>query len=198
MNKEQPVFIKGFKVILRPINPETDLENCLRWINNPEIRRLIKSGRFPMTINNEKEWLENCSKKKMESISLAIERIEGGIYIGNTGFHKIDWISRTAVSGTIIGDSENQNQGYGTDSKMQLLNYAFNTLNLRKIFSSAFGFNQLSLKHNQNCGYKEEGRLKEKFFVEGRYYDEIILGVTRDDWFPIWEKYQSLRNGRVK
>jgi len=177
---------------------ETDLDKCLQWLNNPEIRRLITSGIFPTTAEDEKKWFENTSKQNKEGISLAIETIEGRIHIGNTGLHKIDWISRTAITGTIIGDSENQNKGYGTDSKMQLLYYAFNTLNLRKIFSSAFEFNQPSIKHNLNCGYKEEGRLKQKFFINGQYYDEVLLGITKDDWFPIWKIYQSLKTGKVK
>ena len=74
------------------------------------------------------------------------------------------------------------------------LNYAFNTLNLRKICSSVLAFNKRSLKYNLHCGYKIEGRKRKQIFKNGKYWDEIILGLFKKDWLTIWKRYQKTVN----
>ena len=111
--------------------------------------------------------------------------------IGCMGLHKIDWINRTAESGASIGEKKYQNKGYGTDAKMFFLNYAFNTLNLRKINSAAFSFNKRSLAYNGKCGYKIEGVFKRQFFRNGKYHDAIMIAVFKEDFQNIWKRYQK-------
>lgn len=188
------VFLKGHKVILRPPNKETDLDDCLRWINDPEVRIFIYPY-FPVLKEEEAEWFDKLKDKKDE-IHLAIETVKEEKFIGIMGLNQIHWQNRTATTGAFIGEKDYWGKGYGTDAKMFLLDYAFNTLNLRKISSSVISFNKRSLNYSLHCGYKIEGRKKKQFFKDGRYYDEIILGLFKNNWLPIWKKYQKI--GRIK
>ncbi|MDE2037908.1 MAG: GNAT family N-acetyltransferase [Patescibacteria group bacterium] len=184
---ETPVFLRGRKTILRPLS-ESDLPLCQKWINDPEVRVFIKNI-FPMTMGAEREWLESRSKKNDKDIILIIE--VKGRPIGSMGIHGIDWKDRTATTGALIGEKQYWGKGYGTDAKMALLDYAFNTLNLRKIMSRVIAFNARSLAYSLHCGYKVEGRLRRQHFVGGRYWDEIILGLFRSDWLKCWEKWRK-------
>jgi RimJ/RimL family protein N-acetyltransferase len=78
---------------------------------------------------------------------------------------------------------------------MLLLDYAFNTLNLHKICSNAYDFNKASQAYSKKCGYKVEAILKEHAFCNGRYVDQVVLAVFREDWLPLWKKFQ--RTGRL-
>jgi RimJ/RimL family protein N-acetyltransferase len=91
----------------------------------------------------------------------------------------------------MIGEKEYWGKGYGTEAKMLLLHYAFDTLNLRKICSSVISFNERSHKYSLKCGYKEEGRRKAQLFRDGKYWDEIQLAVFRKDWLLLWKKFQA-------
>jgi len=181
------IFLSGKKVVLRPVCKETDLDSIYRWINDPEVNRYVE-GYLPMTKEAEAEWIDRVSKNK--DIVLAIETLEGR-HIGSMGLHKIKWKDRTATTGAMIGEKDHWGKGYGTDAKMILLNYAFNTLNLRKISSSVFSFNKRSLAYSLKCGYKVEGVLNRQRFVNGRYYDEVLLGVFKKDWQPLWREYKK-------
>jgi len=192
--KEGVVFLRGKKVILRPVDKTTDLETCAKGINDPEVRQFLLT-RVPMTRKMEEEWFEKIGRGNAEII-LAIE-VDGN-YIGNIALVRIDWMSGTAFTGTVIFDKRYWGKGFGTDAKMVLLNYAFNTLGLRKICSSVYSFNERSLRYSLGCGYKEEGRLKAQHLRQrlvngvpraGEYYDEIILAVFKEDFEPVWEKY---------
>lgn len=187
------IFLKGKKVILRPIRESTDLEACLRWMNDPEVRIFIKRY-SPATIQDEKEWFERLNKNPND-IVLGIETLEGKL-IGIMGLHRINWKDRTATTGAVIGEKEYWGKGYGTDAKMILLDYAFNTLNLRKIKSDAWSYNKRSIAYSLHCGYKLEATLKKERFVNGRYWDKVLLAVFRKDWLPIWKLYQ--KTGKVR
>ena len=189
------VFLRGFKTYLRPLE-EGDLLNCQRWINDPEVRRFLKNS-WPLSFADEKKWIEGKVGNRSHVI-LAIVTVDGDHHIGNIGLHRINWQNRFATTGTVIGEKDYWGKSYGTDAKMQLLHWAFHEMNLRKICSSVIAYNERSLKYSLHCGYQEEGRLKEHFFREGQYWDEILLAIFRDDFEPVWERYQALATGCVR
>jgi RimJ/RimL family protein N-acetyltransferase len=183
------VFLPGKLVNLCLLDQNIHLDKCLEWLNDHELTQYLMAGRFPCYIDDEKKWFENNAKPSAEKIALAIHVITSNEFIGIMGLEKIDLIHRTAMTGSFIGSSANRGQGYGHDAKMILLNHAFNRLNLRKVSAGALDFNQRSLKFNQSCGYKIEGRLIKHYFVNGEYHDEILLAVFAEDFNPLWQKY---------
>lgn len=189
--KLKVVFLEGKKVNLRPFSKE-DIPTITRWINDPEVREFVTQI-FPQTEKQEEEWVNRGLNEK--GITLAIET-KDGILIGSMGLHDIHWADRRVTTGAIIGEKEYWGKGYGTDAKMQVLNYAFNILNLHKICSGVISFNKRSLNYSLHCGYKIEGRRKKHIFKNGKYWALIELGLFKKDWLPIWKKYQ--KTGRVR
>lgn len=188
---KEVVFLSGKIANLRPYNKERDLQNCQRWINDPELRLYIKNTR-PISLKLEEEVLDKKSSETKTGIFLIIET-KGGKPVGVMSLEKINWTDRTATTGAFIGEKEYWGNGYGTDAKMILLDYAFNTLNLRKINSSAKTFNKRSLAYNMKCGYKIEGVSKKQHYCNGKYIDAIMIAVFKKDFLPIWRKYSKGR-----
>jgi len=179
------VFLQSKRVVLRPLLKE-DIPLLVRWINDPKVSSYLNIC-MPMMEADENEWFEGLHKRKLNDIVLAI--VVDGMAIGTMGIHCISWKDRTATTGTLIGEEEYRGKGYGSEAKMLLLNYAFNTLNLRKVCSSVLAFNERSYRYSLNCGYKEEGRRKKQHFQYGEYWDEILLAVFREDWLPLWSVF---------
>jgi RimJ/RimL family protein N-acetyltransferase len=180
------VFLKGKKVVLRPLDKEKDLERCLRWINNPEVRQFV-SVFLPTDKKREEEWFDRMNKN---CVRLAIETKRGRL-IGNISLGGIDYRHGIGEVGIIIGEKEYWNRNYGTDAAMILLNYGFSELNLRKIRWRAFGFNKRSINCSKKCGNKVEGILKREIFANGEYVDMVCLAVFKEDFSPLWEEYQN-------
>ena len=179
------VFLRGKKTVLRPLLV-SDIPLLQRWINDPDVRQFVKRI-FPAMEADEREWFERLHKNPDKDVVLMIEVKNQPI--GVMGLHGINWKDRVATTGAVIGEKSFWNKGYGTDAKMALLNYAFNTLNLRKIMSRVFAFNKRSLAYSLHCGYRIEGRLLRQRFSNGRYWDEIILGLFKRQWLPYWEAF---------
>lgn len=188
MSQKTPVFLHGKKVGLRPVL-KSDLPFLVCWINDPDVRNFL-STYLPQTEGAEEEWLSQMSKRDEHSITLVIA-LKDGTPIGMMGIHKINWRDRVATTGSFIGEKENWGKGYGTDAKMALLGYCFNTINIRKVCSEAIEFNGRSIAYSKKCGYEEEGRRKEHIFRNGRYWDLVQLAVFREGFEEAWSKYQE-------
>jgi len=184
------IFLQGADVVLRPIS-KTDAPLLARWINDPEVRQYLNAY-LPITESEEEEWITNLRKRKPHDIILMIVVDEKPI--GTIGIHRISWQNRTGTTGTVIGEKSYQSKGYGTKAKMLLLDYMFNTLNLRKVCSSILAFNERSYNYARRCGYHEEGRLRQHHFHDGQYHDEILLAVFRENWLPLWEAFKEEHN----
>jgi RimJ/RimL family protein N-acetyltransferase len=160
-----------------------------RGINNPAAYQyLLTTG--PKGLGHEEDWIKSTAKPDPQELVVGI-CTHDGVLIGTMGLHHIDHLNSTAVTGSVIFDEGNCNQGYGTDAKMVLLDYAFNFLGLHLISSRVIGFNGRSARYSEKCGYKVDARLRSRFYRFGERHDEIILSVTREEWLPLWEIYKQ-------
>ena len=142
-----------------------------------------------MTISHEKEFIKLMNKDKNKYF-FGIYLKETGAIIGTISIIDIDTHNKTAETGTMIG-LDFVNKGYGTEAKHILLDYIFNTLKLRKIFSKILSYNKRSRSYALACGYKHEATLKDVRLRHGVYWDEWILSITKEEWEPIFTLYKN-------
>ncbi len=185
---QNPICYVGLKTILRPLNIETDLESCWKWINDPEVNRYLLAN-SPVSLEEERRFFERVSQKNSDSVCFAVETLEDRKFIGTVGVNSIRAIERIGNSGSLIGEKEYWGQGYGTDAKILLLNHAFNTMNLIKVNSSVTEFNERSAGALKKQGYVQEGVVRQDIFREGKYWDRIIFGLLRSEFEPLWSEY---------
>lgn len=185
--KKSVIFIRGKRLNLRLITKE-DIPTIIHWVNDGEVTQYL-GLRTPMSYEKENEWVEKLYKDDKNFV-FGIETKEGEL-IGNMGLHGVDYPSGVGTTGAIIGNKDFWGQGYGTEAKMLLLHYAFDTLNLRKVCSQVFAFNERSINYSKKCGYREEGRMRQHQFRNGEYHDIVLLAVFREDFAPIWEKFKK-------
>ncbi len=190
MSEKQVIkFLKAKRVYLRPLLKE-DASLLMRWVNDPEVYNFL-SMYLPSMEAEEEAWIEMLYKNKDSNVVLMICLTEGDKPIGTMGLHNISFRDGTATTGSMIGEKDYWGKGYGTEAKMVLLNYAFNTLNLRKICSSVYSYNERSLKYSEKCGYTVEGTLKKQHFADGKYVDEVLLAVFKKNFMPLWKKFKK-------
>lgn len=118
---------------------------------------------------------------------LAIEvenALIGSVYLGNDE----NMPSRTATFGISIGDPEYIGRGYGTETSVLTLDYAFAVLGYHKVNLDLFEYNARALAVYEKLGFVHEGRRRENHFSRGRFWDEILMGVTADEW---WKRHSS-------
>ncbi len=135
--------IHGKKVVLRAIE-SSDLPTLLKWSNNPEIQYWLGGWQFPVGSEDQKKWAASLSIQSAHQ-RFAIETQELGL-IGTANLVDIDWKNRHAHHGMMLGDINNRGKGYGVDTIMAMMRYAFDELGLERLDSTIIEYNSSSIR----------------------------------------------------
>ncbi|MDR1143404.1 MAG: spermidine N1-acetyltransferase [Spirochaetaceae bacterium] len=77
----------------------------------------------------------------------------------------------------IIIKSDFQGLGLAKIAMSKGMDYAFNILNMYKIYLYVDAENHKAVHIYKGLGFVQEGILRRHFFVEGAYHDSIIMGI---------------------
>ncbi|GHV07536.1 hypothetical protein FACS1894217_08540 [Clostridia bacterium] len=169
--------LAGRRVYLSPINMD-DLQQYTQWLNDPVVAGNIGAAANVFTLPRERAALEDMTK---DGHNFAIVTLDGDRLLGNTGLFDVNHLRRTANCGIFIGDADARGQGYGGEAMRLLLKYGFETLNLNNVMLDAFEFNVGAIKCYENVGFKHIGRRRQSYFLNGRYYDQVIMDILPGD-----------------
>ncbi len=183
----QSPFI-GEKIILRAIEV-TDLEKIMKYFNKYELRLGLRNI-IPVSNIQEEEWIrksiENYSKGT--EYNFVIEHKETKEFLGTCGIGDFSHASRSAELGIGIHNPDNFDKGYGTDAMICLMKFGFRILNLHRIELGVFSYNERACHVYKKLGWKEVGRKRESYFLQGKYYDCIIMDILEHEFE---EKYKE-------
>jgi RimJ/RimL family protein N-acetyltransferase len=174
-----PEMLSGRVTVLRPLRA-TDRAISVRWRNDPEIRDNILGYRFPITEAMEADWIDAVLKDQTRTrIVLAIEDKTDGACVGFVYLNNIDWFARNAEFGILIGERNRHGKGLAKEALCLVAGYAFETLNLHKLYLRVVAFNKRALALYRAFGFMEEGVQRQQAFLRGRYYDVVLMGLIR-------------------
>ena len=181
--------ILGKFLTLRAIE-RRDLESLHKWANDPITQDGIGEIHFPSSMDFHDSWF--IGLKNEESNQRFMVEATDASTIGISSIMNIDWRNRHAWHGLVIGESTHRGKGYGVDAIMATMRYAFEELNLERLDGSMIEYNQQSIATycGHKLGWKEEGRKSNYFYRKGRYWDQVIVGITKQAYFDLIDQTQ--------
>jgi RimJ/RimL family protein N-acetyltransferase len=180
-------MLTGKLIRLRAIEMD-DLDRYLAWINDGEVvRYLATAAPHPVSRAQEEEWIRTAvTHTRPPEITYAIETIDGDRHIGSVSLHRVGGPARHSELGIMVGDKTYWNRGYGTDAILTMLRYAFEDLNLNRVWLQVHDDNARAIACYRKCGFMEEGRLRQDRFRNGEYADTIVMGVLREEFRALY------------
>lgn len=173
-DEQLPVLnIVGERVALGPLRKDL-LPLYQRWINDLGTSRNLGATPRPMTLKQEQTWYEEWSKSETQHPFTIYER-PGLRPIGSTALHEVDFRSRSATFGILIGEAEYRGKSYGTEATRLMLDYAFTALGLHNVMLTVFDYNPAGFRAYEKAGFREFGRRHECRWMGGRLWDEIYM-----------------------
>ena len=175
-------MIVDTRVRLRRVERD-DLPRFVAWLNDPEVRRSL-ALLWPMGSAQEEAWYEAQLKAEpaLQAFSIDVRKdASAWTHAGGAGFHSVDWVSRAAELGLVIGDKSRWGQGYGTEATRALCRWGLRELNLHRIWLRVYEDNAPAIRSYEKVGFKLEGRLRQDRFREGRYLDTLVMGLLYDE-----------------
>lgn len=167
-------------VTLRPFEKE-DSEKYLKWVNDIEIEGLLDRV-LPVTKLEHEKWYSSLVFNRnavVFSMEVESEHPYHPKYIGNVWLYDINWRHRKAEMRILIGDKGYWGKGYGVDALTQMVRFAFDEINLHRVYAYILSNNPRSKKAFEKTGFIEEGMLIADRFINGGYQDVYVLGITK-------------------
>lgn len=159
---------------------ETHIPLYYQWRNQDDV-----------AIYDQSEFLRPRSYEEIESWSQRL--IDGYTYvaydvdvaIGTIALMNVDTRNRHAELAIVIGNKDYWSKGFGTQMMKQLLEYAFEGMNLRRAYLHVFAFNKRAIGLYEKFGFKHEGTLRDMLYRNGKYHDVYAYGLMKDEYKSI-------------
>jgi len=174
-------FWQGERTRLRPFRMEDAELRFAASLDSPT-RQLVQDGvELPTSVELQKEWLEQTAGCKDDGmIRFAIETLDG-VTVGWVTLHSRDQKNGTFGFGvTVYRDF--RGHGFAVDAVRTLLKYGFWEQRYQKCNSACVHINEASIRMHHKLGFIEEGRIRRNSFFNGQYHDEVLFGMTREEF----------------
>jgi RimJ/RimL family protein N-acetyltransferase len=174
--------IESERLILRRFN-DFDLAPFASYRNDPEVARYQSWDSF-----DERE--AGAFIREMESaqpgvpgewFQFAIESKETGGLVGDCALQVDGQEPYRAEIGFTLA-REHQGKGFASEAVSRLLDYAFESLELHRIFAIADCRNKPSWTLLERVGLRREGHFLENVWFKGEWSDEYLYAVLKDEW----------------
>ena len=132
------------------------------------------------------DWQEKSRKwaglnmKESGLLMFTIETLAGEA-VGALNLNSINERHGTFSIGIQIHKGE-RGKGYGTAAMRIVLRYAFLERRLNKFNSACVEGNTASAAMHKKLGCVQEGVRRQTYYHEGRCYDDILFGLTKDEF----------------
>lgn len=168
----------GKKVVLRP-GVDSDIYYLSKWYNDDELNRL--AGWSDSKVTPEKLRYNISRSFGYDPLNLMIDNEEGKP-IGTIQLYDFNEQDRSCKLGIRIGDRDYWGKGYGEDAVRTLLEYAFMKIDLYRVTLKVYEYNERAARCYLKCGFQHEGRTRQSAYVDGKFYDEKIMGILKSDF----------------
>lgn len=147
------------------------LDKTLEWANDPELMRLLNRAH---TVSREEheQWFEALQKRE-DCCYFAIENVDDA-HLGNVWLWDIDQRHRRAELRIVMG-LDSAGKGVGTEAISRLCDYAFERLNLHKVYAYVLAINPRARRSFEKASFELEGTLKEDRWTGESFTDVYLL-----------------------
>ena len=165
---------------LRPFT-ESDLERLLEMFDDPEAIGIYNWGGF----QNRNIWRKRFEDNRL----LDGERNALMVDLAGTGLGFVSWASRQAGHSVCfeIGISlwpDARGKGYGTTAQLMLARYLFAHHDVHRIQAFTESGNIAEQRSLEKAGFTREGVMKELYFRDNEWRDEVIYRMLRSELPP--------------
>lgn len=176
LQSEKPILnIIGDRIALGPVR-KSMASAFARWENDFSVTLMSGDPIGPVSQESVEARLERSSKEgSARQVDFAIYERASMRLIGSAGLRHIDKTRRTAEYGIMIGEKDCWGKGYGTETTILMLDYAFTVLGLHNVLLSTYGYNERAVRAYTRAGFRVIGRQREAARLGNQLYDVIFM-----------------------
>jgi RimJ/RimL family protein N-acetyltransferase len=179
---------RGEKVWLRAFEAG-DLEPYWAAVNNVDVA--YRAGYVaPTSRDGVRDWYESKVRREQGQAAFyfVISPIGSDDFVGSIWLWQFDSRLGGPELSIFIADPARWGQGLGVDAVNAMMDFAFGSLDLERVWLFTDADNPRSIKAFAKAGFVEEGTLRQSSRGRGARGDSILMGMLRSDWAALDRK----------
>ncbi len=177
MNDEYSIYLRGFI--------EEDVPVINRWRNDRRMQALVSAPFKYVPEAIERDWVISKMHENRRDIYLAICLKADDRMVGYLSVNNIDHLNRTAFGGGIVLDRDAQDGIVRHEAGILTRQLVFDHLNINRFEGRCLAEHITSRVLMEACGYKLEGTLRQAVYKDGRYHDQCVYSLLRDEYYRL-------------
>lgn len=176
------MMYRGKKIYLDAVGRE-DLPLLMKWRNNTEFRKFFREYR-ELNMDMQEKWYESKVLNDSSTEMFAIRFTDNDELIGCCGLCYINWVHRNADLSLYIGWNNEyiDSCGYAEEACRLIFDYGFKELNLVKIWTEIYSFDQKKHELYSKLGFHKDGELRKQYYYDGKWWNSNLLSLLADEW----------------
>jgi RimJ/RimL family protein N-acetyltransferase len=176
MNKKVIIGVDG-DVMLRELL-DSDLELLSEYANNDKVSINLRDAfPHPYTLKDAENFKKAIDSQNPKTIFAIVYQDR---YVGNISLSVgVDVYRKSAEIGYFIGEAF-WNKGITTKAVNLITNWGFKNLDIVRIYTGIFEFNQSSQRVLEKCGYTKEAVFKKSICKNNEIFDEIRYAKIKE------------------
>lgn len=153
-----------------------------KWISDPAYKFYFRNIPMVMKVSE----LENFPQVMHMNVLVVLN--EENNPIGIATWDNVRVLARSCDMGLLI-DSDGQGKGYTKDAYMAFMNYLVNRLGFHKVIANCAFQEKATISKCEWGGMKPEGVMREHFYLDGKWHDEMRLSVLEHEFRERYNRY---------
>lgn len=173
--------LRGKLFSLQAYGADRVTQQYVDWVNEAKINQYLEARFRKYTLDDEREYVRNIWDSDTEML-MAIVANDTGTVIGDVHL-TLNKPHKRCFIAYMIGDMNYWGKGIATECIKLATKWCFENLDIYRMDGGFYSTNIGSGKAVMRAGYKREGvRVGYCLLNDGTRTDEILVGLTRDDF----------------
>ncbi|GAA0765843.1 GNAT family N-acetyltransferase [Clostridium subterminale] len=186
------LLLNGKRIYLETLTAKVDAKILQENINDFEQTKYMHEVPYPYTLEDAESYIKYLKSITDDScIELGIFNRSTDEFIGVVSLSNINYQYENGEIGYWIR-KKFWNKGYAKEATQMLIRYAFQKLNLVRIYATLQKENTGSLALLTNLGFQIEGLMRKSVKNKGKLVDRYICSLLLEDCNDIYVNVQKV------
>ena len=154
---------------------EKDAELMLEWMHDPMVNCFFQTNFSKSNKESVLKFINDSFTDLNQNFAIVSAMDE---YIGTISLKNISYKNRNAEYAIVLRQIA-QGNGSAYNSTKEIIRYAFEDLNLHRVYLNVLSSNVKANNFYQKCGFKFEGTFKQHLYINNTYADLNWYGIHK-------------------
>ncbi len=169
--------LKTRRLLLRTLK-ECDAEAIKENITE-EVKKWLPEIPWPYTLDHAREYICNSISHLERGTAYNFGIVFENKLIGTISLYNIDKKEKKARLGYLLNKNY-WGMGIMREAVEKVIEFGFMELNLEEIYTGVILENKPSYNLLKKIGFREKKTNFQRFLIEGKYHDEVILSLSKN------------------